>query len=104
MNKDNAKEFLPLVQALAEGKVIQFNKGEEDSECWTDYANVSLTLPASRYRIKPEPRKPREFEIGIHYGIDHHGDTACCLSRPNEKLKDCNGAKKVIRVREIIEE
>lgn len=52
MNKDNAKDYLPLVQALADGKTIQFRNylGE-----WSDVQEVSFTAANSRYRIKPEP-------------------------------------------------
>jgi hypothetical protein len=56
MNKDNAKDFLPLVQALAEGKTIQFKGIDNDTfedivgEHWFDDE-------ATEYRIKPEPKK-----------------------------------------------
>lgn len=56
MNKDNAKDYLPLVQALADGKTIQHPSGVES---WIDYpCNQDLTfeLDARLYRIKPEPR------------------------------------------------
>lgn len=53
MNKDTAKDYLPLVQALAEGKTIQWmNMGGE----WHDQIiETSFAAPADRYRIKPEP-------------------------------------------------
>lgn len=57
MNKDNAKLYLPLVQALADGKVLQM---KTYSGIWADVRqDVALTFsnPASDYRIKPEPRK-----------------------------------------------
>lgn len=54
VNKDNAKDYLPLVQALAEGKVIQFHNGVGD---WQDInGGVDFLMPAMNYRIKPEPR------------------------------------------------
>lgn len=57
MNKDNAKEFLPLVQALADGKTIQFNDEGE----WVDVEGLYTDLcEPDAYRIKPTPRK---FEI-----------------------------------------
>jgi hypothetical protein len=57
MNKDNAHEYLPLVQALADGKKIQCNDRGEwvDVECL--YTDV---YGPHEYRIKPEPRT---FEI-----------------------------------------
>lgn len=53
MNKENAKDYLPLVQALAEGKTIQV---KTDSGGWTDSCNeVGFVFPASEYRVKPAP-------------------------------------------------
>lgn len=56
MNKDNAKDYLPLVQALAEGKVIQV-AGSDGWEYWEDIEDVAFSRPAGDYRIKPEPRE-----------------------------------------------
>lgn len=54
MNKDNAKDYLPLVQALADGKVIQINTVDG----WEDLtAEISLCFAPDQYRIKPEPRE-----------------------------------------------
>lgn len=53
MNKENAKDYLPLVQALADGKTIQsIHNGE-----WFDLPNPSFNGAANLYRIKPEPKK-----------------------------------------------
>lgn len=53
MNKENARDYLPLVQALAEGKTIQsIHNGE-----WFDLPNASFSGAANLYRIKPEPKK-----------------------------------------------
>ena len=61
MNKYNAKDYLPLVQALADGKTIQFNQ----CNAWIDAANNAdfkwLENP-DYYRIKPEPRT---FEVWL---------------------------------------
>lgn len=55
MNKENAHLFLPLVQALAEGKTIQWksNKG-----FWDDLHEIEFYTydDPECYRIKPEPR------------------------------------------------
>lgn len=67
MNKDNAKEFLPLVQALAEGKTIQYKHEGYDKE-WRDYRNPSFHHPASYYRIKPEPRSI--YIVEVLHGIN----------------------------------
>ena len=52
MTKETAKEYLPLVQALAEGKTIQF-KGLCD---WVDLDSPPFDAAPYCYRIKPEPR------------------------------------------------
>lgn len=55
MNKNDAAEFLPLVQALADGKVIQI---QTQDESWADMNQDSITFgfyAAYHYRIKPEP-------------------------------------------------
>lgn len=56
MNSSNAKDYLPLVQALAEGKVIQGHMAY--SGRWEDMSgDIRFDGPASDYRIKPEPRE-----------------------------------------------
>lgn len=59
MNRQQAKEFLPIIQAFAEGKTIQFLSLTETEEWWRDIQydkNVEFNYPPSRYRIKPEPK------------------------------------------------
>lgn len=57
MNKDNAKDYLPLVQALAEGKTIQINAGTPGIPLWEDVDDPVFSGPVSDYRVKPEPRE-----------------------------------------------
>lgn len=54
MNKENAHLFIPLVQALADGKTIQYNESSGDQ--WHDCDPCYFDLPIECYRIKPEPR------------------------------------------------
>ena len=54
MNKENAHLYLPLVQALVDGKIIQTHYENE----WLDMNEVefeSFDEPED-FRIKPEPR------------------------------------------------
>lgn len=53
MNARNAKDYLPLVQAMADGKVIEMYW----SNGWKELEETSFSGPAERYRIKPEPRE-----------------------------------------------
>jgi hypothetical protein len=68
MNKDNAHEYLPLVQALADGKMIQHSLPNGE---WANIDQVCFSQPSKDYRIKPEPRM---FEVWVHKerGDIHH--------------------------------
>lgn len=54
MNKNNAAAYLPLVQAMAEGKTIQVKLNEKDT--WRTCPELMFMEPPECYRIKPEPR------------------------------------------------
>lgn len=55
MNREEVKELLPIMQAFAEGKIVQFKK-KDDNE-WTDFLKGGIILsPCYDYRIKPEPK------------------------------------------------
>lgn len=91
MNKDNAKDYLPLVQALAEGKTIQVNYTGD----WGDEYNLDFSLPLEHYRVKPEPR-----------------ELTVCLCKRYEPFKiqemkcnDCEGCGncEIIKVREVLD-
>ena len=53
MNRQEAKELLPVIQAFAEGKTVQFKNSFED---WIDCDNIIFNRPSKNYRIKPEPK------------------------------------------------
>lgn len=54
MNRDEAKQLWPIIQAYAEGKTIQwFNDVGE----WKSLKEAAFNLPPNRYRIKPETIK-----------------------------------------------
>ena len=55
MTKHNAKDFLPLVQALADGKTIQ--QCDRSTYTWHDLEIVAFGDSPANYRIKPEPRE-----------------------------------------------
>lgn len=54
MNKQQAKELLPIIQAFVEGKHIQL-KDRIGNWIDIDFINVELCNP-NAYRIKPEPK------------------------------------------------
>jgi hypothetical protein len=53
MNKDKAHLYLPYVQAMADGKTVQW---KTDSGNWKDGVNLGFSENPEDYRIKPEPR------------------------------------------------
>ena len=60
MNAQNAKEYLPLVQALADGKTLQV----EDYAGWVDLREeINFVFDPEDYRIKSEPRT---FDIWLN--------------------------------------
>lgn len=65
MNKDNALQYIPLLQALAEGKTLEFKY----ANVWKPMKDVSFGYPPDKYRIKPEPA----LAYGIAY--EYQGKT-----------------------------
>ena len=52
MTREEAKELLPIIQAWAEGKNIQFLSDGE----WHDINQADFICYPNKYRIKPEPK------------------------------------------------
>lgn len=98
MNKHNAHLYLPLVQALAEGKTIQHK-----SDIWLDLEDATFVDDPKRYRIKPEPREwkacivTKESKERGSYVFREIGDLV------SYDEGDENEGYEVIRVREITE-
>lgn len=62
MNRNQAKEFYPIMQAFAEGKTIEcrtrvweLNKGWKYSTTWKETEELKFQ-DTYEYRIKPEPK------------------------------------------------
>ena len=54
MTREQAKELLPIIQAFAEGKTIQFRT---NNRSWVDLLDNDIEINALfEYRIKPEPK------------------------------------------------
>jgi hypothetical protein len=87
MNKDNAAQYLPIVQAVADGKTIQF-KGNLGK--WEDMDDPAFFQGPESYRIKPEPREWNAIcsESGELYHYTNGQTLASC---------------KLVRVREVLD-
>lgn len=55
MNRNQAKELLPIIQAYAEGKAIESRCIKGDTSLWYDDKDPSFD-DDFEYRIKPEPK------------------------------------------------
>ena len=55
MTRKNAKELLPIIQAFAEGKTIQYYDSLIDIADWEDCENPDFENLTYKFRIKPEP-------------------------------------------------
>lgn len=62
MNKHNAKDYLPLVQALAEGKDIQFFD-DVYTKKWFTLSNFDFDNEAKAYRVKPETHPAESWPV-----------------------------------------
>lgn len=54
MDRNQAKQLLPIIQAYAEGKTIQSRYIKGDTSLWYDNENPSFNDDDIEYRIKPE--------------------------------------------------
>lgn len=98
MNASNARDYLPLVQALADGKSLQYNVNRSDeAPKWVDREDFTFDEHVTEYRIKPEPR-----EIWMNYypngefGQVHDSEVEAYEARSNDTAKQ-------VRYREVIE-
>ena len=53
ITKENAKEILPIIKALSEGKKIEYKDYKNE---WTVAEKLIFSDEPSRYRIKPETK------------------------------------------------
>lgn len=87
MNKQNAKEFLSLVQALADGKTIQFrlNNGAN----WEDLLDYSISFEygINQYRIKPKEHKLYTLPLSLRDALEITRDMWKWLSEDISRTK-----------------
>ena len=97
MNRERARELLPIIKAFAEGKTIQF---KNDNHQWRDPFGNDLRFDASpeKYRIKPEPR---EFWIVAYSEDDIDYRAFWTKGRADEVAHGTDGV--VVHAREVIE-
>ena len=72
MTREEAAEFLPLIQAYVEGEVIQHREYVETDEMWRwmDVADPDWSDVPWMYRIKSEAEKTNNTEVKNHTIMD----------------------------------
>lgn len=96
MNSSNAKDYLPLVQALAEGREIQYRPVSVAN--WIDVDDITDAYPADRYRIKPGPK-----EIWVNRYTGGDGDSFYYSEEEAKEAADGHRTVIQVRYREVIE-
>lgn len=87
MKKENAHLFLPLVQALADGKTIQiesYGSGDLGWDSFEDDEEIRFCEDPEKYRIRPETRT---FEMWLTPAGSMH--TSSQMSHAPWKISDC---------------
>lgn len=88
MNRNQAKQLLPIIQAYAEGKAIESRCIKGDTSLWYDDKDPSFD-DDFEYRIKPEPKyRPFKDAKECWQEMQKH--------QPFGWVKDRNGSKFVI--------
>lgn len=96
MTKEQAKEAAAVMLAWSEGKAIQC--ADHDRDNWSEvHWTPEWNWPASKYRIKPEPR-----EWWLAFGINSDGQCST-IPRVHTNKVLSNDYCKVIHVREVLE-
>ncbi len=90
MTRDDAKQLLPIIQAFADGKTVQYGSCH-GLNTWVDATHPTFDTLGTQWRIKPEPR---EFFLALNEG--------------NQSVKygwpvEGHGGANMIKVREVLE-
>lgn len=91
------QQIIEIVQAHIDGKPIEIcTKGQGKDEKWYDIVNPKWDFQHCDYRVKQEPRKPREWwvEVPVDGSIGR-------LFQFHAQLTQ--GGGELVRVREVLE-
>jgi hypothetical protein len=99
MNRERAKELLPIIKAFANGGVVQFRYSKNMK--WQNTSDDPVFVVDNEYRIKPEP-----MEIWVNIYDEKEDDVMGATY--SSKVKAENYAsfgviKKAVKFREVIE-
>ena len=83
MTREETKELLPIMQAFAEGKTIQFKTKDRP---WFDLLDNNLEMrEVFKYRIKPEPKyRPFKTQEECWQEMHQHPDFGWVLAKDSK--------------------
>jgi hypothetical protein len=98
MDRERAKELLPIIQAFAEGRAIE--RRLKNGSQWYVIEYPNWMHEDAEYRIKPEPPKPREW------WINDYGNSLAIPVESRESADLCAGPNRIrcIHVREVLDD
>ena len=84
MTREEVKKMLPIMQAYAEGRTIQFLDGGK----WLDLCESDFYESPERYRIKPEPKyRPFKTKEECWNEMQNHQPFGWLKSKKNGRLR-----------------
>ena len=84
MTREEVKKMLPIMQAYAEGRTIQFLDGGK----WLDLCESDFYESPERYRIKPEPKyRPFKTKEECWNEMQKHQPLGWLKSKKNGRLR-----------------
>ena len=84
MTREEVKKMLPIMQAYAEGRTIQFLDGGK----WLDLCESDFYESPERYRIKPEPKyRPFKTKEECWNEMQKHQPFGWLKSKKNGRLR-----------------
>ena len=91
MTREQAKELLPIIQAFAEGKIIQYKNFLDE---WTDIEEnegLSFICLPSDYRIKPQPKyRPFKSQEECREEMHKHPDFGWIIAKDSKVIYHIN--------------
>lgn len=96
MNREQVKRLLPVIQAYADGKEIQWRHMPCD-----DWSPCILSTISESFEYRIKPREPREFWVSDH---DNGKYRYTYDEEPPARQFDQRQNVSIFKVREIIEE
>lgn len=97
MTPERTKELLPVMQAFADGKTLEYRLSENHP--WSTLS-APWWVSTGDYRIKPEPPKPREFWVNIY--PDELRPARAYANKYRAQVYRADGCSETVHVREVL--